>query len=100
MKKEMTEDTRRAIEIISPLANELNISIKATESLLFMNGQAIGISCNSTYATLMEIIGWIFLGKYCHDFRAVDIDWNEAQETIMRYWVTNDVLKKIGGLEE
>ena len=60
----MTEDTKRALEIIKPLADELNISVDADRSLLYMNGQAIGIGCNSTLATVMEALGYIFLEKY------------------------------------
>lgn len=90
----MTEDTKKAIEIISPLAKELKITIDATDNVLWMNDQAIGISCNSTWATLMEMIGYIFLMEYCKEFRGVNIDWNN--ETIMRYWTSEEKLKKLG----
>ena len=92
----MTEDTKKAIEIISPLAKELKITIDATDNVLWMNDQAIGISCNSTWATLMEMIGSIFWMEYIPEFRPVDIDWNEANETIMRYWISEEKLQKLG----
>ena len=60
----MTKDTKQAIEIIKPLADELNITIKADDEYLYMNSQPIRIECNSTYATLMEAIGYIFLQFY------------------------------------
>lgn len=92
----MTPDTERALKIVRPLAEELDVEIKATDKLLYIDGQAVRISCNSTYATLMEIIGWFFLKRYCPDFRAVDIDYQEQKDTIMRYWIDKDKLKKIG----
>lgn len=55
----MTEDTARALEIIKPLANELNIRVRADGRYLFCNGQAIGIMYNSTHATIMEFIGYL-----------------------------------------
>ena len=96
MRKEMTEDTREAIEIILPLAEKLGISVRANKTTLKMDNQAIGIGCNSTWATLMEMIGWIFYRKYCKEFRPVDIDYQEVKDTIMRYWVNDDLLKKLG----
>lgn len=57
----MTNDTKRAIEIIEPMAKELKIEVSADDRLLYCNGQAIGISCNSTYATINEFLGYAFL---------------------------------------
>ena len=91
----MTEETKRAIEIITPLAAELDIEIKATDHVLQMNGQKIGISANSTWATLMEMIGYIFLEEYDRSFRKVDIDFQELNETIRRYWISEDLAEKI-----
>lgn len=93
----MTEDTKRAIEIITPPAKELEIEITATDHVLRIGGQAIGISANSTWATLMEMIGWIFLAKYNKDFRRVSIDQTELDETIRRYWINDELLEKLMG---
>lgn len=41
----MTEDTKRAIEIIKPIADELNIPVDADESLLYSGDQVIGMVC-------------------------------------------------------
>ena len=51
-----------------------------------MNGQPIGIACNSTYATLMEAIGYIFYQEYAR-FRYGTKMNRKLQETITRYWV-------------
>ena len=55
----MTQYTKRAIEIITPIANELNLKVSASDRFLKVSRHNeddvyIGISCNSTYATLME----------------------------------------------
>lgn len=92
----MTEDTKRALEIMWPIAEELNIKVEANDKILKMDGQAIGIACNSTWATMMEMIGWIFIERYCRDFREIDIDWNELNETIKRYWINPEILRSLG----
>lgn len=95
----MTDDTKRALEILKPIADELRIEMKATDKLLIMNGQAIGIACNSTHATLLEAIGWIFAERYMKDFRDVYIEPDELNDTVKRYWVSKEVLQKIMGAD-
>lgn len=92
----MTEDTRRALEIIKPIAKELNVKVDADNSILYLGDQAIGIGCNSTYATVMEAIGYFFLMEYTH-WRKVDVT-KETGEDIRRYWISRTALKKL--LEE
>lgn len=96
----MTDDTKRALEILKPIADELCIEMKATDKLLIMNGQAIGIACNSTHATLLEAIGWIFIERYMKGFRAVDIEPDELNDTVKRFWVSKEVLQKIMGAND
>ena len=91
----MTEDTKKAVEIISPLAKELGIKVEATDNILWMNDQAIGISWNSTWATLMEMIGYIFWMEYVTEFRDVYLS-NNTCEDIMRYWFSKEKLQKLG----
>ena len=94
----MTNDTKRAIEIIEPMAKELNIEVSADDRLLYCNGQAIGISCNSTYATINEFLGYAFL-RMCnreYRFRESIEEAQALQEDIRRYWVSDAVLKKMG----
>ena len=89
----MTEDTKRALAIIEPMAKELGITVKADESILYMNGQPIGIGCNSTLATTMEALGYMFLEKY-PKWRCTDIS-EELKEDITRYWISAAALRKI-----
>ena len=94
----MTNDTKRALEIIEPMAKELNIEVSADDRLLYCNGQAIGISCNSTYATINEFLGFAFL-RMCereYRFRESIEEAQMLQEDIRRYWVSDAVLKKMG----
>ena len=88
--KEMTDDTRRALEAIAPLAKELNVTVSADHNFLYCNGQAIGIGCNSTFATLMEFIGYLMVKVYAKDLlqlRGVKLT-SEFVSVIKRYWYT------------
>ena len=94
----MTIDTQKALEVIIPLAAYLNIELSADDRLLYCNGQAIGISCNSTYATINEFLGYAFLRMCQREYRFRDSieDALWLQEDIRRYWVSDAVLKKMG----
>lgn len=84
---EMTEDTRRAVEVLSPLFRELHIKANADKFHLTLNGQVIGIDMNSTWATIMEAIGYLFSEEYLYEFRRVDDDAvKKVKEAIKRYW--------------
>ena len=89
----MTEDTKRALEIIKPIADELNITVDADEKLLYVNDFAIGIAMNSTFATLKEFIGVLIIG-YDKYFRRINLD-EDQMDIIKRYWITPELLKKI-----
>lgn len=93
----MTEDTRRALEIIKPLADELQLSVKANDKFLYVEDIIIGISCNSTWATIMEFIGYVILTKYSEKFRRLDLK-PQTRENIKRYWFTREQLEKMGEL--
>ena len=91
----MTEDTRRALEIIKPIAEELNIDVSADDKLLYINNFAIGISMNSTYATLHEFIG-VLMVEYDKHFRKIDLS-KDQHNIIKRYWFSLEQLAKIRG---
>jgi len=92
----MTEDTKRALEAIAPMAKELNIKVTADDSFLYCNGQAIGIGCNSAYATIKEFIGYVFATVYKHD--VFDLHGETVPPKVMArvkdYWFTKEQLKK------
>lgn len=81
----MTKDTERALEIIEPIAKELHIEVSADDDYLYINNDGgIGITCNSTRATLMEFVGWLI---YYYDRIFRDIKLTEEQlEIIGTFW--------------
>ena len=81
----MTNDTRRALEIIKPIADELCISVHADDRFLYVDNVGIGISCNSTWATLWEFIGYLTI-NYDNRFRPIKLT-NKQLTAIKRYWV-------------
>lgn len=92
----MTNDTRIAMEKIAPIAYELNIEVSADDKFLYCNGQAIGISCNSTYATINEFLGYAFLNMCRREYRFKDCGEDKTvTEAVKRYWISNAMLKKL-----
>lgn len=89
--KPMTPDTERAVFALKPLCDALHIEIWADENRLYMNGQAIGISCNSTWATLMEAVGYIYLKCYDREFRRGTLKPSEINLGIKRYWIPKPI---------
>lgn len=92
----MTEDTKQALEIIAPMAKELNIKVLADRNFLYCNGQAIGIGCNSTYATIMEFIGYVFATVYKHDRFDMHGEALPAKvlNRVRQFWFTRAQLEK------
>ena len=82
----MTEDTKRALDAIMPIAHELNIAVKADDRFLYCNGQAIGIGCNSTYATIVEFISYAMFWLTIREprFRPLSL---VTEKQIKRYWM-------------
>ena len=95
----MTEDTKRALEIIEPMAKELNIDVSADDRLLYCNGQAIGIACNSSYATVKEFLGYamILIGQREDRWEVPE----KYASEIKRYWISKEQMAKLNiGQEE
>ena len=89
----MTDDTNRALEAIRPIATVLGISVAADDNFLYLNGQAIGIGCNSAWATVNEFIGYAFLKVWMKDkYMYCDM---ELRDRIKRYWFTDKQLEMI-----
>lgn len=90
----MTEDTKRALEAIKPLADELGITLDADDKILYVDNIGIGIAYNSTWATLMEFIGYLFLNEYDALFRNTEMT-VEQNDIIRRFWIGEDLLKRM-----
>lgn len=93
----MTEDTKRALEIIQPLADELNIQVQADGNYLFCKGQAIGIACNSTYATIMEFIGYLIFVWSKDKCAPVP---RAMSQRIKRYWYSDEQVEQFRKMRE
>lgn len=93
----MTSDTQKALELIIPIAAALDIEVHADGSLLYCNGQAIGIGCNSTYATVNEFIGYAFLRMCRREYRFKEgiSEAKELVEAIKRYWYSEYQMKQL-----
>lgn len=91
----MTKDTERALAIIKPFCEQLKIEVSADDKFLHVNETHIGICGNSTYATLLEFTGWLFLNEYCRRFRSVSLS-EEDRIRIEAYYFTNEQLGMFG----
>ena len=84
----MTDDTRRALEIIKPFADEFCYEVTADKDKLYIKrynyDAEIGISCNSTWATVMEFLGYLFMTQYTERFRPINLT-KKQKDAIMRY---------------
>lgn len=89
----MTNDTKRALDIIRPMASEFGIYVDADNKFLYVDGQAIGISGNSTYATLKEFIGYMII-KYDREYRNLDLGCDQLDK-IRRYWYSAEQVAQI-----
>ena len=87
----MTKDTEKALEIIAPMAKELGIEVKADDRFLYCNGQAIGIVCNSAYATITEFIEYAFW-HYWKKWKREKMP-DSVRKAIQRYWFTDEQMQ-------
>ena len=72
----------------------MGITLSADDGLLYIGEDAIGIGCNSTYATVMEAVGYIFLKEFPKFRYGVVLD-KDLTEDIKRYWVGKAALNKL-----
>ena len=82
----MTKDTARALEAIRPLADELGVRIDADMCNLYIENTTIGIYANSTYATVMEALGYIFITQYPAFRRMKRETLDDLRNTVNRCW--------------
>lgn len=86
MNRPITPDIERAVKILLPICEELGYQIYSDGSVMTIGGQKIGVSCNSTYATVMEGLGFLFLREYRNRFRQHMLS-RDTIEAIKRYWI-------------
>ena len=94
----MTDDTKRALEAIAPIARELHIDVEADDKFLYCDGQAIGISSNSTSATILEFVAYVMVQRYAKDFNTSIPD--SFKKRLKRYWRSEADVMLIKALSE
>ncbi len=97
--RQSTEDTKRALAIIQPLAKELRLNVSADGDFLYVDGQGIGISCNSTYATVMEFVGFVFLNEYNKRFRDIALSPKQTA-ALRRFFYTPEQIEQLSRREQ
>ena len=61
---------------------------------LIINETEIGCSCNSISAVIDELIGYIFIKKYCRN-RSLGAFETQVKNQIKRYWIQeNDLVRE------
>ena len=98
--KPMTNDTAKAMEVIVPMADILGIDVQADGHFLYCDGQAIGIGCNSAYATVCEFIAYAMLWLSKHEYRYNGTIKRDLDKALKRYWCTIDKVKMIRMADE
>ena len=95
----MTKDTERALEIIKPIAEMVGVEVKADDNLLYINNDGgIGITCNSTRATVLEFVGWliVYYDGVWRDLKLTD----EQQQIIRTFWYSQAEIERRRNGEE
>ena len=92
----MTNDTKHALEAAKPIADVLDITIDADDDFLYCNGQAIGIGCNSTYATILEFLAYciVWMSKHEYRYEKLPVGFETA---LKRYWFTKEQVDLLKG---
>ena len=96
MKKEFEYLKQKKVEVleaIKPICEAFNIkeydyliSDTGQRETLVLNGQKIGCSCNSISAIVDEVIGYIFINRYCRN-RYIGAFSTQTKNVIKRYWL-------------
>ena len=90
----MTKDTEKALEVLRPVGEIMGVELDADDDgFLYCNGQAIGISCNSTYATVKEFIAYcmVKMSREENRYRLTD----SLERNLKRYWSGPDAVQEI-----
>lgn len=91
----MTEDTKRAIEAISPLAKLLGIGISTGgDNWILFDGQPIAIGENSDYATAHEFLGYCIY-KWADWTNKKGLISPEMDKRIRSYWISPAAYRKL-----
>ena len=83
------------LEAIKPICDAFGITdydyevdIEKGIERLRINSTSIGCSCNSALATINELIGYIFITRWCR-YRDLGTFATQTKNVIRRYWLNN-----------
>ena len=90
-----TPDTTAAIKAIMPMADALGITVSVSNdgNKLICDYNIICIGGNSTFATIMEFVGYVFIRYWMRNY-SIRFRYKRTEEdvghAIYRYWLTED----------
>lgn len=91
--QELEAKRLEVLEAIKPICQAFNIKdydyiVEETgqAETLRINNVKIGCSYNSVSATIEELIGYLFISKWCKN-RYLGVFSTQAQNVIKRYWI-------------
>ena len=89
----LKEKRLEVLKAIKPICDAFEISnydYEITEEglreFLRLNDTRIGCSCNSVRAVVTELIGYIFIKRWCHD-RGLGAFETQTSNVIKQYWL-------------
>ena len=84
------------LEAIKPICDafkitdyDYEISETGQKEILRINSTRIGCSCNSVSAVVNELIGYIFIKRWCRD-RYLGAFKTQTQNVIKQYWIKEE----------
>ena len=90
--EELESKRLEVLKAIKPICEAFNleydylIKTDGRQETLVLNGQKIGCSFNSIEATINEVIGYVFVKRYCKD-RWIGHFSTQTLNVIKRYWI-------------
>lgn len=108
MREDLQAKRRDVLEAISPICNAFKIDdfdyiISETgkqDETLRIYDTYIGCSCNSIEAIINELIGWLFVTRFCK-YRSIGAFRKQTLNAIKTYWLNiNDYPELLKGGEE
>ena len=93
-KKYYEEKKQKVLDAIAPICEVFNIKEYDYQiqqyplsEVLTLNGQKIGCTCNSIEAVVTEVIGYIFVKRFC-TYKHLGAFQKQTLNRIKEYWIS------------
>lgn len=93
MREDLSKKRRDVLEVITPICSAFKIddydyiiSETGQHETLRIYNTYIGCSCNSIDAIIDEIIGWLFVNRFCKH-RQIGVFQTQTLKVVRRYWL-------------